>query len=332
MPTARRTTQTGIEVHRYGAHLFHTSNERVWEYVNRFTTFTELRAQGLRRAQGRGLLPAHQPGHDQPVLPGQPHSRPGAGADRGAGRRTGRHRSAEPERQGHPAHRPAALRGVHQALHRQAVADGSQGPARGHHLPPSRSATTTTTGTSTTRTRACRPTATRPGSTRWPTTRTSRSGSTPTSSTSRTSTARARSSAPSRSSTPAPSTATSTTPRATCPGAPIDFEEEVLDVDDFQGTSVVNYNDDDVPFTRIIEFTPLPPGARLPAGKDRHHARVLPRRRRRATSPTTRSTPPRTANAAQVPRPRGSREAMSSSADASAPTSTWTCTWPSALP
>ena len=31
---------TGIEVHRYGAHLFHTSNERVWEYVNRFAAFT----------------------------------------------------------------------------------------------------------------------------------------------------------------------------------------------------------------------------------------------------------------------------------------------------
>jgi len=31
---------TGIEVHQYGAHLFHTSNERVWEYVNRFTEFT----------------------------------------------------------------------------------------------------------------------------------------------------------------------------------------------------------------------------------------------------------------------------------------------------
>ncbi|GAA1725711.1 UDP-galactopyranose mutase [Microbacterium paludicola] len=31
---------TGIEVHRYGAHLFHTSNPSVWEYVNRFTTFT----------------------------------------------------------------------------------------------------------------------------------------------------------------------------------------------------------------------------------------------------------------------------------------------------
>ncbi|MDW4573366.1 UDP-galactopyranose mutase [Microbacterium sp. M3] len=31
---------TGIEVHRYGAHLFHTSNPSVWEYVNRFTSFT----------------------------------------------------------------------------------------------------------------------------------------------------------------------------------------------------------------------------------------------------------------------------------------------------
>lgn len=32
--------QTGIEIHKYGAHLFHTSNERVWEYVNQFTQFT----------------------------------------------------------------------------------------------------------------------------------------------------------------------------------------------------------------------------------------------------------------------------------------------------
>ncbi|MFF5626057.1 UDP-galactopyranose mutase [Microbacterium sp. NPDC012755] len=32
--------ETGIEVHRYGAHLFHTSNPAVWEYVNRFTSFT----------------------------------------------------------------------------------------------------------------------------------------------------------------------------------------------------------------------------------------------------------------------------------------------------
>lgn len=29
----------GIRVHRYGAHIFHTSNQRVWEYVSRFSVF-----------------------------------------------------------------------------------------------------------------------------------------------------------------------------------------------------------------------------------------------------------------------------------------------------
>ena len=32
--------QTGVEIHRYGAHLFHTSNKRVWDYLHRFTSFT----------------------------------------------------------------------------------------------------------------------------------------------------------------------------------------------------------------------------------------------------------------------------------------------------
>ncbi len=40
---SEREPSTGIEIHRYGAHLFHTSNERVWEYVNRFTAFTGYR-------------------------------------------------------------------------------------------------------------------------------------------------------------------------------------------------------------------------------------------------------------------------------------------------
>ena len=33
--------ETGIEVHKYGAHLFHTSNKRVWDYVTQFTEFTD---------------------------------------------------------------------------------------------------------------------------------------------------------------------------------------------------------------------------------------------------------------------------------------------------
>ena len=31
--------EEGILVHRYGAHIFHTSDEKVWEYVNRFVSF-----------------------------------------------------------------------------------------------------------------------------------------------------------------------------------------------------------------------------------------------------------------------------------------------------
>ena len=33
--------RTGIEIHRYGAHLFHTSNKRVWDYARQFTDFTD---------------------------------------------------------------------------------------------------------------------------------------------------------------------------------------------------------------------------------------------------------------------------------------------------
>jgi UDP-galactopyranose mutase len=44
---------TGIEVHRYGAHLFHTSNQRVWQYVNRFTTFTGYQHRVFTVFKGR---------------------------------------------------------------------------------------------------------------------------------------------------------------------------------------------------------------------------------------------------------------------------------------
>ncbi|KAB0566824.1 UDP-galactopyranose mutase [Brucella pituitosa] len=35
--------QTGIEVHKYGAHLFHTPNRLVWDYLNNFTKFTDYK-------------------------------------------------------------------------------------------------------------------------------------------------------------------------------------------------------------------------------------------------------------------------------------------------
>jgi UDP-galactopyranose mutase len=45
--------ETGIEVHKYGAHLFHTSNQRVWDYVNQFTQFTEYKHRVFTIYKGR---------------------------------------------------------------------------------------------------------------------------------------------------------------------------------------------------------------------------------------------------------------------------------------
>jgi len=39
--------ETGIEFHKYGTHIFHTSNEKVWNYINRFTSFNAYRHQVL---------------------------------------------------------------------------------------------------------------------------------------------------------------------------------------------------------------------------------------------------------------------------------------------
>lgn len=50
---SERDPETNVEVHKYGAHLFHTSNERVWEYVNRFTKFTDYKHRVFGKYQGQ---------------------------------------------------------------------------------------------------------------------------------------------------------------------------------------------------------------------------------------------------------------------------------------
>ncbi|QYJ04394.1 UDP-galactopyranose mutase [Nocardioides panacisoli] len=50
---SEKEPETGVEVHKYGAHLFHTSNERVWEYVNRFTSFTNYQHRVFGKYQGQ---------------------------------------------------------------------------------------------------------------------------------------------------------------------------------------------------------------------------------------------------------------------------------------
>ncbi len=47
----------------------------------------------------------------------------------------------------------------------------------------------------------------------------------------------------------------------------LDFESEVLSIGDFQGTSVMNYAEEEVPFTRIHEFRHFHPERDYPAEK-----------------------------------------------------------------
>lgn len=41
--------EAGIQVHKYGAHIFHTSDERVWNYINRFTAFNRFTNSPMAR-------------------------------------------------------------------------------------------------------------------------------------------------------------------------------------------------------------------------------------------------------------------------------------------
>ena len=60
----------------------------------------------------------------------------------------------------------------------------------------------------------------------------------------------------------------------------VDFEKEIVGVDDFQGTSVVNYADEEVPYTRVHEFKHLHPERKYRPGKTvlyREHSRSASR-------------------------------------------------------
>ncbi len=46
-------SDSGVEVHRYGTHIFHTNSETVWRYMQRFTYFTDYRHRVFTVANGR---------------------------------------------------------------------------------------------------------------------------------------------------------------------------------------------------------------------------------------------------------------------------------------
>ncbi len=46
-------SETGIEFHKYGTHIFHTSKEKVWRYIQGFTSFNGYRHQVLSSYKGK---------------------------------------------------------------------------------------------------------------------------------------------------------------------------------------------------------------------------------------------------------------------------------------
>jgi UDP-galactopyranose mutase len=48
-----RDAATGVMVHKYGPHIFHTDNERVWQYLMRFTRFMPYTNRVKTTARGR---------------------------------------------------------------------------------------------------------------------------------------------------------------------------------------------------------------------------------------------------------------------------------------
>jgi len=48
-----RDADTGVMVHKYGPHIFHTDNERVWSYLNRYTRLMPYTNRVKTTSQGR---------------------------------------------------------------------------------------------------------------------------------------------------------------------------------------------------------------------------------------------------------------------------------------
>jgi UDP-galactopyranose mutase len=115
--------ETGIEVHTYGSHLFHTSNQRVVDYVKDFTDFNDYQHRVYSRYRNRiypmpinlGTITTY---FERALSPDEARALVAEqAAELGIGR------AGQSRGEGDQPHRPSPLRGVHPGLHRQAVAD-----------------------------------------------------------------------------------------------------------------------------------------------------------------------------------------------------------------
>ena len=50
---SEKDSETGVECHKYGSHIFHTKHEEVWEYITQFTRFNSYRHQVFTKYLGK---------------------------------------------------------------------------------------------------------------------------------------------------------------------------------------------------------------------------------------------------------------------------------------
>ncbi len=120
---------SGIEVHRYGTHIFHTNSEMVWRYLQRFTEFTSYRHRVFTVARGRLYampinLATISAAFDRAMTPQEAKLVIAAEAD--AMFTLMARALPEPGGQGDRLRRPHALRPSHPRLYAEAVADRAE--------------------------------------------------------------------------------------------------------------------------------------------------------------------------------------------------------------
>ena len=127
----------GINVHRYGAHIFHTNNKAVWQYVNQFAEFNRYTNSPVANYHGEIYnLPFNMNTFNKMwgvVTPAEAKAKIEA-----AESRSGHHRTEEPGRAGHQSGGHRHLRKAGQGLHRQAVGPPLHRAACVHHQAPAR--------------------------------------------------------------------------------------------------------------------------------------------------------------------------------------------------
>ena len=110
----------GIQVHKYGAHIFHTSKKEIWDYVNQFTEFNHFVNSPIAVYKDELYnLPFNMNTFHQ--LWGGTDSGRGEGEDSGADQPYAHHTPEEPGRAGTGAGGTGCVREAGRGLYPQAV-------------------------------------------------------------------------------------------------------------------------------------------------------------------------------------------------------------------